>query len=267
LVNSPVTETISRAIAPLVVSADLGPAGTGSASAPRFVRVRERGRDEFSIKCSDWIRPPHPYLCANEWIAGLVALQCGLPTLAMFVIQHPDGLAVGWERLSHAMWATLGTHPQVLDAAENADSVYEMVVFDALVRNIDRHAGNIVARRVSQRSTLYQLFVYDHDRTLVLPGETPATLAVTPQFDAPALWIREAGIRWRITDAGRLREAIRSIQGACSASALRTIVDSTPTNWLPVAERSTVFDFLADRAGDLEAIVDHKASVVLPSLR
>lgn len=268
MLTDAVTSTIARVAMPLVVSAELGPAGGSGrhVSGSRFVRCRERGREEFAIKCSIWSREPHPYLCANEWIAGLLALQCGLPTLAMVVVQHQQCLAVGWQRIPLAMWATVATHRGVLDDAVNADILYEMAAFDALVRNCDRSAKKITARRTDPRRTRYALFLYDHDRALMPPGVTPATVSEFPALDDAAYWIPEPAVRQRLTDRRRLEQAVGVVRAACSLTVIKSIVESTPSAWLAATERQPVIAFIADRSARLDAIVDEKRRVVLPHL-
>jgi hypothetical protein len=264
-----VSEAIRFASDPLTVSRVLGPAGgdARSASAPQIVRCHQRGPDEFVVKCACWSREPHPYLCANEWIAGLLALQCDVPALEMMVIQHPECLGVGWLRIQPAMWASVAANPTVLARLENPDACYDMVVFDALVRNADRLAKNITARRLDPRAPVYRLFVSDHDRALMPPGVRPADIGAHPELDDPRLWIRERAIRDRITDAQTLRESIRRVQDACSGRAIIVeIVNSTPEHWLPAAEKQSVIDFLADRATRLGEIVEGKARAMLPGL-
>ena len=186
----------------------------------------------------------------------------------MVVIRHTSGLATGWESVPRAMWATLASVPAILDRARNADVLYEMVVFDALIRNVDRHERNLCARRMDQRQADYDLFVYDHDRALLPPGVTPATIALRDlaHLDSPGLWIRIPEVARRIVSRERLQQAVAHLRGTCAVADIRAIMDSTPAEWLAADEVALVRDFLIDRADRLGELVEAKAAVALPRL-
>jgi hypothetical protein len=104
---------------------------------------------EYALKCSSFGTGPdgHTYLCANEWIAYLLALDLGYPVFPTVVIEGASELLLGFERVDRGVFAVLATTP-VIQKARNPEFVYSIAAFDALVLNIDRHAGNVVARRV-----------------------------------------------------------------------------------------------------------------------
>ncbi|MGD9891154.1 MAG: hypothetical protein AB7R89_09215 [Dehalococcoidia bacterium] len=189
-----------------------------------------------------------------------------MPALDVVVVQHTDCLAIGWRRIPQAMWATVATHPDILSRIENPRACYEVAAFDAFIRNPDRHTKNVTARRLDPTTAIYQLFVSDHDRALMPPGVTPATIAAFPGLDDPQYWIREPRLRARINNAPDLRAAVRRVQDACSAPSIMDIVNSTPDQWLSASEAQAVIDFLVDRSARLKAIVDEKARAVLPGL-
>ena len=55
----------------------------------------------------------------------------------------------------------------MLDHLVNPDALYGMVVFDALIRTMDRHDRNVVALKVADEGPRYHLFLYDHGHAVV----------------------------------------------------------------------------------------------------
>ena len=261
----PAARRVSATVqSPLAVSRDLGPVGSGSASRPRHVLVR--GGAEFVLKLPAWSREPHPYICANEWIAGLIALQCGLPVLRMAVVRHPAGLAVGWKYLGTGLFASLASDPRLIAAAQNADAVYLIAVFDALVRNVDRHAGNVVAQRISRNAPVFRLLAYDHDRALIHPLVRPDHLWGLPDLDDSRLWLRAPGLRAALTDRQQLHAAVDMVRTRCSVKDVEEIVASTPREWLAPGLRRHLIHFVAQRLTTLDLLVNKHAAAVLPHL-
>lgn len=271
-----VIATIDGSRTPLVATQDLGLVGTPEdASAPHVVSVA--AGVEYVVKGSEWVHG-QPYLCANEWIAGLLAIQCGLPTLPMVVVQYESSLVVGWPRVSASKWSNLHRYPDLLDDSANAEFVYQMVVFDALIRTMDRHDKNVIGVRVSERVPRYRLIMYDQSHAVVHPALAPSALPasqadwgpsgpdVPETWDAPDLWIRSLAVRQRITDYALLADAVQHIRARCSADVIKAVVRTTPSPWLSTTDAQPITAFLADRSDRLGEVVDQKVRKILPHL-
>jgi hypothetical protein len=263
--NGAVTQAIASLTQPLACTKDLGPiAGNRSATNPRYFRT---GEQTWAVKSPSFLADPskHPYLCANEWISYLLALELGFPVIETAAILAEDGvLVVGFERLPRAVFSTLaGAH--LIDHAAQPEAFYQLAAFDAFVRNVDRHAGNVVARRIREIPALYALQLYDHDRCLMAPGITPSTLNAFPIADDPRLWINADALRAALTNKAMLEAQITRIETLDEAT-IASIVGSTPIEWLPDADKDSVKMFIMDRRDRLEEIVAAKLSI-LPALK
>src|SRR5205085_1166246 len=159
-----------------------------------------------------------------EWISGLLALQCELPVLPMAVVRHPRCLATGWLYVPPERWIDVPSSPRVLDALANPGALYGMAVFDALIRNTDRHGGNIIVLKDERPPFRPRLLVHDHDHALICPGLTPTSLEA-PELDAPELWMRHPELRRRIASRTRLLETAADVQHLLADEVIEAIVE------------------------------------------
>lgn len=106
----------------------------------------------------------HPYLVANEFVAANIAWFLRLP-IPPFALMRPLH--------GKAMFTTLHVNPKRDGAPRDANPrrlvetdprlCTGIILFDALIANIDRHAGNVL---VDDPKAPKQIHVIDHDRSV-----------------------------------------------------------------------------------------------------
>jgi hypothetical protein len=265
VLHDTVRTIIAQANTPYRVTAEIGAAGSGQSNAV-IVRVHEAR--EYLLKSPHLIRESHPYLCVNERICGLLAIQCGLPAMDLAVIHFQGRPCIGFAKIERNSLAAVATHRGILDQLENPGLLYDLAAFDAWIRNIDRHPRNVFARRTSRSSQSYELMMGDHDRATLVPidGLVPATVDRFPHLDSGQAWISAGEVRARLTDLKLLYAAADRLRSMCSADDIKTIVASTPSAWLAVNDQNYLRDFLTSRLKTLNELIERRAREVLPAL-
>src|SRR5262249_12291042 len=153
---------------------DYGPVGRG-ASAARYV-LAVNGNEYIAKGPS--LCPGHRYVAANEFIAASLAGCLGLPVLDFCILEMNGHLFFGSTWMQYTSFA-----PQIsedlFNRCENRGRVYDLVVFDSWVCNVDRHHENLVVRCAKKRTNggdHHLMILNDHSHCLVPPGQTPANL-------------------------------------------------------------------------------------------
>jgi hypothetical protein len=108
-----------------------------------------------------------PYCVANEYVVGRLGAVLGLPIPPGAIVESGDGRKA-WVTLS---FVEKGIRLPPVDpgelVADQPDVAAACIVFDALVANFDRHAGNLAHRRNDHR-----VEIFDHSHSLL--GTQPA---------------------------------------------------------------------------------------------
>ncbi|MBN2476463.1 MAG: hypothetical protein JXB62_17750 [Pirellulales bacterium] len=105
----------------------------------------------------------NPYLIANEWIAGSVAQFLGLPVPPFALMRKRDRRTVMFASISFEGETTpRDVEPSVL-WAKHPRLCTGILLFDILIANCDRHAGNI---KVDNRIAPKKVHVFDHEHAL-----------------------------------------------------------------------------------------------------
>jgi hypothetical protein len=228
---------------------DYGAIGLGTAQAHS---VLAENLQEYLVK-GPTLTPGHAYGAANEYIAAHLADQLGLPLLDYRILQAGNTFFFGSSLMPSGTFYPAITN-DLFSRCANRDRVYALVVFDVWLCNIDRHDENLIVRtQVRGGRTRFTMVPNDHDRCLVLPGETPADLANKLTWDFAYPFVRLPFIREAIADARRLREAIDSVEGVTD-TAIHGVVASLPEPLLPLADRPSVEAFLMNRRSRLRAV-------------
>jgi hypothetical protein len=240
---------------------DYGEIGAG-VSAARSV-LAENG-SEYLIKGPS-LTPQYPYVAANEYIAAELARVIGLPILDHGVVDF------GGQPCFAASLMPSGTfYPQItaeiFARCANLDQVYALVVFDTWICNSDRHAGNLLVRRVRPRGQAEErhfLLVNDHSHCLMIdrgPADLGALLDTTPERYVWLPFLADA-----ITDPDSLGAAISTVEGVSEAH-IRAIVEGLPESWLAPGDRADVERFLLERQTRLRTIFNQNRAC-FPNLR
>lgn len=232
----------------LRVRRDMGEIGRGESRA-RYV-LADNG-SEYVIK-GPVITPGHRFVAANESVAAQLAATLKVPTPDHRILEYQGQPVFGVVRLEGKQVYYDGLNEELLPQCVNAGAVYELVVFDALVHNPDRHEGNFLVRRVGQgrgRPPGLFLLAIDHARCFVPPGREPTILA---SFVGSRVreHVRIGYIRRAIVDSARLDEAIRLAEGL-SEDRIRSVVGTLPDEWCDDEERESIADYLMQRKGGL----------------
>jgi len=124
---------------------------------------------------------PGDYVVANEFICARVGLALGLPVPPGVIAQTTDGKAAYvslrfgklTERPPHVMPADLvADHPRVAAG---------IVLFDSLILNTDRHAGNLAYSRAGN----LPVNIFDHSHALLGPAKGDGPERVQLMQDQP----------------------------------------------------------------------------------
>jgi len=111
-----------------------------------------------------------PYLIANEWIAANVGHFLGLPIPPFGLMRKADNRTAMFASVRFdGKIPTQHADPDVLWARDK-ELCAGILLFDILIANCDRHAGNI---KVNSKANPTRVHIFDHDRALfhVYPGE------------------------------------------------------------------------------------------------
>lgn len=239
----------------LSVIDDYGEVGQG-ASRAHYV-LAENG-NEYIIK-GPALTPDHSFVAANELIAARIAGALGLPLPDFCVIEMAGSLYFGSAWMDKPTFYPATTE-DLFDKCENKDRVYDLVAFDVLVCNVDRHEGNlIVRRRKSSAGERHLLMLNDHSHCMVLPGEGASALSA--KLNAPpSQFVRLDFVRRAITNRQALRSAVDRISHLTDTDILR-IVQTTPGDLLPAHDQGIFNSFLSSRRSHLLDVINGDLSV------
>ncbi|MBA2276767.1 MAG: hypothetical protein H0W06_03305 [Chloroflexia bacterium] len=214
----------------------------GGVSGARHV-LAENG-NEYIVKGPS-LSPHEPYIGANEFIAAMLGRALGLPVLDFVLVDLCGNTLFASSWMQKGTWDPAITE-HTFQQCENRDRVYDLVVFDAWVSNGDRHDQNLIVRRQRRPGGQDRLFLLlnDHSRCLIQPNQTPADLLAL-RNSTPERYIMLPFIRDAIVNPGALGDAVAAVEGL-GADTIRTCVRLTPEEFLPVAERGLVEDFLIE---------------------
>jgi hypothetical protein len=237
----------------LAVVDDYGEIGGGATHA-RYVLAENNS--EYVIKGPSLV--DIPTVAANEWIAAELADKLGLPVLDHRFVEFGGELFFASTYMQKPSFAPAITE-DLFRRCENRDRVYELVVFDAWLCNLDRHAENLIVRRVHRRSDVRRLVLNDHSHLLVSPY-TPTLELLEARIDSfPSLYAQRLPfVRDEIKRAARLKEALTNVE-SLSDELIRRVVQSTPKPLLEAEMRDGYSRFLIARRSNLRALFQRDA--------
>lgn len=251
-----------RAIpAALAVIDDLGKVPNGASEA-HYVRA-ENG-SEYIMKGPSLV-PDQPTVAANEWIAVKLAGLLGLP-----VLDHQI-LSMGGDLFFGSAWMQKPTFYPWIDEGkwkrcENRDRIYGIAVFDCWLINQDRHAANLIVRRVRLRQERFLLLLNDHSHLLVSPLGPEKIGRLMSRVDAPPnLFVSLPLIRANVVDPAEIHAVIDQIE-ALSDADIQAVVESTPDQLLAAADRAIYSQFLIERRTRLRGLMQAGSSI-FPNLK
>ena len=227
----------------------------GGVSNARYV-LAENG-DEYIIK-GPTLCPAMPHVAANELIAAYLADQLGLPLLDYRVLEFNGDIYFGSSWMAKPTFYPAVT-ADLLSRCENKDRVYDLITFDWLINNVDRHEQNLIVRRVG-RSGLAErnlLVLNDHSHSIVVPGYNIDELH-KHQDEIPP--VRIDFVRDSVTDIVELRRSVEIIEGMRDAT-IEATVASIPEPFLSDGYRSAVAAYLIHRKNNLRRFFEAERSV------
>jgi hypothetical protein len=229
---------------------DYGPFGKGASQA-RYV-LAENGNEYIAKGPS--LSPCHHYVAANEFLAASLAGYLGLPVLDFCILEMDNRLFFGSTWMQKPSFA-----PQIsedlFNRCENRGRVYDLVVFDSWVCNVDRHNENLIVRCTKKKAgegDQHLLLLNDHSHCLVQPKKTPASLA--DLLDTlPDKYIRLEFVKAAIKERDNLKASLERVE-TVNGKAISEAIEAVPEEFLPAAERGAVEEFLLQRQSRLRSI-------------
>lgn len=231
----------------------------GATTNAHYVEARNaKGeKQEFLIKGPSLASDSYHYVAANELICARIATAYGIPIQPHAIVEW------GVERFFGSHYMRAGTYyplarPELLDRCGNVDDLYDLIVFDVWVQNMDRNASNLPVRVRRKRATggrsgpyvdYHEIIANDHSHCLMNPTTKTTPRELAANYTRPiSLWMvtQIPYVLAVIQDPGRLRDSIdRAI--AIQDEALRGIIEGVPIELLATSERSEVARFLLGR--------------------
>ncbi len=220
--------------------------------------LAENGQ-EYLVKGPS-LAPGEPWVAVNELLSAVIGEALGLPILDSVVLE------MGGELLFGSAWMQSGTFdpaitPATLAQCDNLDRIYDLVVFDALLCNEDRHDQNLLVRRRSQATGAEILFMLlnDHSRCLLPPGLNPDMMAAHWLRSGPERYIRLDYVKAQVVARDALGRAVDAAE-RLDDDLIRTLVRFIPGEWLTATEGKDVADFLMARRDELRTVFNASAS-------
>jgi hypothetical protein len=241
---------------------DYGPIGQGASQAHTV--LAENGQ-EYIIKGATFV-PQHPHVAANEYVAARLGHAIGLPVLDFTVVELAGDLFFASAAMPQGTFHT-STTEDLFQKCENRDRVYDLVVFDAWLRNTDRHHENLLVREIRPRGSpnvRFNLLCNDHSHCLVCPNEQATILAAhldaSPTVHASISYVFNA-----ITDTAQLAAAIDRVNQV-PESLVNGVFAEMPAAFIPAAQDGDLMrEYLLQRRRRLATVLQtHRA--VFPNL-
>jgi hypothetical protein len=208
------------------------------------------------------LNPERPYVAANEPIAARVAESLGLPLLDYRLLYLDDDLFFGSSWMPPESFHPTITK-ELFDRCENRDRSYDLVVFDVWIGNTDRHANNLMVRKLGRvaREDRLLLTLIDHSHALIPDGRKLDELE-QKIGDVPP--IRLDFVRESIRSRSVLADAVGQVQDMTNAR-ISAIVSSVPAEFLSAEDGERVEQFLVHRRDRLHELIA-SASLTFPRL-
>lgn len=224
--------------------------------------VRAVNGNEYIMKGASF-SPALPYVAANEWIAAELGVRLGLPILDHQILEMGGMLFFGSRWMPQGTFYPYASERQVR-SCENCDVLYDILVFDTWICNMDRHARNLIIRQAPGRDGKKTVHPNDHSHCLIHPTETPGHLAGKLTLGA-GNFVRWNPLRQMIVMPSILQKSIAAVESV-SDEEICSVVRCTPVDFLKEAERGDVIDYLVGRRARLRAaFITDRAS--FPRLR
>jgi hypothetical protein len=199
-----------------------------------------------------------PHVAANELICALLAGRLGLPTLDFRLVERDADVYFGsaWLDKRHAFYPALTA--DLFARAANRDRVYDVVVFDYWVRNVDRHQHNLLLRRTTHDLSGPELLTLnDHSHAVIPHGVEPENLAnfVRDAPPVPLDFIRDA-----IVSRTDLSAAIGLVEGIDDGT-IASVVNAVPDALLSASAKPHVDAYLRTRRENVRDIFSASVAV------
>lgn len=220
---------------------------------------------EYAMKLATVVNG-NPYLPANEWVAARLARRLSLPIIPFAVLRFGDQLAFGSRWINRGL--TPFVTPDLLARCRNVDVVHDLVAFDAWIINGDRHPQNLWVRQVigGHDDGAMDLVFPDHGHAIIPPGSQPDDLSgLWLDFPAERCMSSLPAVRNAVTSLGSLRRAVAQIRDLPDDE-VRTLVRSTPAEWLSQEHADLTADFLLARRERLQRLLS-TTDQLYPALR
>ncbi len=185
-------------------------------------------------------KPNEPFLVANEFICGRLALMLGLPVPPTIIVQAADA------SLAHVMlrFGKAGERPPPANVSalvtREPELAGAMIAFDVWIGNTDRHNGNF-----AYEPDLIPLTLFDHSHALFGPGADGINRLKSSR-DAPAFGSCLANEVTTVDHVGKWAGRI----DAMHAEAIhRVCAEVRDLGGLTAEAHSAAVDFLVHRKG------------------
>jgi hypothetical protein len=195
--------------------------------------------------------PAGPLCVANEYTCSRLGDRMGLPVPPGAVLRTDTG-EKAWVTLSFTASPLPPVNPRDVVALVPALAA-EVVVFDILIANTDRHAGNLAFMRADKR-----LEVFDHSHALMGPG---AGAGVT-RYHGFAGDLGLAGNQCllpHLTDARHVMAAIEKVETNLTDQVIRRICGEAKSLGVGLSSSGPLADAIIIRRDNLRDLIQRES--------
>jgi len=235
----------------LPVIRDFGAVGDGVSQA-RYVKASNGV--EYIIKGPSLV-PGHPQVAANEFIGAYLAECLEVPVVDHRLLSFGGRLFFGSARMGPATFTPMTKAD--FDRSTNKDVSYLLIVLDVIIRNIDRHQGNLLLRWLDPNDKSGECLVVanDHSHCLVLPGQSASDLSAFKDEFPKVCSGHLDYVNHSVQEPDLLRQAIDHAQ-AIADREISDLVESLPGEFLSPTDKTAYKDFLLHRKNSLRVLIE-----------
>jgi hypothetical protein len=231
-----------QSLFPSVGITKLTSAPGGVTGAAWYMLASTNSSDVYAVKQAN---AQFPLMLVAETVCAAVGIELGLPIPQPVVFSLPPSLAFATLRIPNTLAAWDASSLSICD---NADKIPDVLAFDVLVANADRHDKNVLIERVSASPIRNKMWLIDHSHALQYQYFASKGIP-------PSECLRMPYAKSLVTTKAQVEPAIRRIK-ALDLHFWDRVFSLVPTPWIPdVAEVDAIKQEIIQRAANIDTWV------------